>query len=300
MARGRAEGDHPKGSVKYQQLPSASSLSVEAPEEVGATAGSADAKKGTLQLMLSFATQVYLPSILVFGCSGMVLPVLPDYAREVFFANDAYSGAVMSCLSLAGVLLDIPMASFLSSYGADLTGIFSGAMLVLSGIAAALAPTIWVLGVSRFLHGCAHTSWLTSRTFIFSSKLYESNRGRLISLLGGIQRVSNFFMPLLGSFVSLRAGYTSAFVLVSVFGALVVPFQLAHYLRRKHCAKGEEKGSQGGEEEEVEVVGQGTLLLEIFKDNWPELMLTGGPCLVLNMLRQARDFLFALGELLLQ
>ena len=124
--------------------------------------------RDSLAILSSFAVQVYIPSVFVFGANGLVIPVIPPFARKVFKANDQQSGMVMSSLSLAGVFLDIPGAFLIAKLGADLSGVFSGATLFLSGIVGALAPNIFILSLSRFMHGLGQVTWLTSRTFIFS------------------------------------------------------------------------------------------------------------------------------------
>ena len=292
-----------------------------------------------VSILQSYAVQVYCPSLFVFGCNGMVIPVIPPMAREVFQASDTMNGLVMSSLNLAGVVVDIPGAFLIARLGADLSRVFSGSMLFLSGILGATARNVYVLTLSRVVHGLGQVTWLTSRTYIFSlasAKAGENHRGFLISGLGGMQRISSVIMPILGSYVAARFGFRAVFLLVSTFGALVVPFALMAYARqakssanraplelelklRRSPLKTSSNALSALDHEEAEALvpnatqGRGPktqsssliqtmaasvrVVREIMRMNWRELLTVGSPCLVLNMLRQARDFLFALAAM---
>lgn len=320
-----------KGRNKYDSLESRDDADF---DSGGSPSDASPPQDSKLAILSSYASQVYIPSLFVFGANGMVIPVIPPYARKVFDANDAQNGLVMSSLNMAGVLLDIPGAFLIARVGADLSGVFSGSMLFLSGFIAAFAPNIFILTLSRFMHGLGQVTWLTSRTFIFSlssstsqqnqnknqqnqshnkrTSNVENNRGLLISGLGGMQRISNLLMPMLGSFVAAKFGYQSVFLLVSFFGAAVLPFAFGSYIREKKAAKAQKKvnssislqslSEDSEQNDKSESLGRKSrgplrLVLDIIQVSWLDLLLVGSPCLVLNMLRQARDFLFAVAAM---
>ena len=103
----------------------------------------------TAKLLSKYALTVYLPTLLIFGCNGLVLPVLPAYARKEFGADDATNGLVMSMLNLAGFLMDLPGGILMGVIPPQVSSVISGAFLVASGLLGGFATDLGALGAAR-------------------------------------------------------------------------------------------------------------------------------------------------------
>ena len=180
----------------------------------------------TAKLLSKYALTVYLPTLLIFGCNGLVLPVLPAYARKEFGADDATNGLVMSMLNLAGFLMDLPGGILMGVIPPQVSSVISGAFLVASGLLGGFATDLGALGAARFMQGLGQVMWMLSRTYIFSLADAEK-RGKLLSAMGGSQRFSNIVGPLIGSTLAMRFGYRSVFYAISAFGAGVLAITAA-------------------------------------------------------------------------
>jgi MFS family permease len=101
------------------------------------------------------------------------------------------------------------------------------ALIALSYLGTALAPGLGVIIACRVLGGIGIAFWGISRVAAVADVVSAANRGRSLSLFGGIQRIGTFVGPVSGGLVAGVFGLRSSFVLA---GALAVLALAVSYL----------------------------------------------------------------------
>ncbi len=163
----------------------------------------------------SLIIPVYLPTLLFAIGQGAVIPILPLFALELG-ASVAVAGAMVAVRGIGTMMFDIPsgvMVSKLGERGAMLTGSLG---LAIVGVGAALSPSVWVFAPLVFLMGCSWAIWLLARLTFATEISPPEYRGRVLSLLGGTNRIGNFAGPFLGGFLGLFFGLEAAFIMQAV------------------------------------------------------------------------------------
>jgi MFS family permease len=177
---------------------------------------------------------VYLPSFLFAVGQGAVLPLIPLLALDLG-ASVAGAGAIVALQGLGMLVFDIPAGLLVSRIGER------GAMIVGTGALAAVALGVTVsaspltLAPLVFVMGCAWSIWLLARLSYTSEVTPFALRGRVLSLLGGSNRLGMFVGPFIGGFVASWAGLASVFYVQAALAAaaaalmfVVVPAEEDH------------------------------------------------------------------------
>jgi MFS family permease len=161
-------------------------------------------------LILSF----YLPALVLSFSQGLLVPVLPLYAREI---ETSYRlvGLMLAGDGLGMLLADIPAGLLLRRLGNK------GAMLL--GIACILLSTValvWVASAGavlacRLVAGFGMALYAVARLAYIAGTVRPADRGRALSLLGGVFRLGRLAGPLVGGVVAAGYGLRAAF---PVFG----------------------------------------------------------------------------------
>src|SRR5690606_40092432 len=92
------------------------------------------------------------------------------------------------------------------------------ATIILSAVAvgSALAPNAWVLAPLVFVMGCTWAVWMLARLSYATDVSPVEQRGRVLSLIGGTNRIGNFVGPFLGAAAALSFGTDGAFYIQAV------------------------------------------------------------------------------------
>jgi MFS family permease len=177
----------------------------------------------------SLAISVYLPSFLFAVGQGAMIPVIPLFALELG-ASVAMAGAIVALRGIGMLAFDIPagiLVRRLGERGAMLVGTLA---LAAVAVGASLSPSPLVLAPLVFVMGCAWSIWMLARLSHASEVAPFELRGRVLSLLGGSNRMGTFVGPFVGGFVAEWAGLESAFYVQAALAAaaaavmfLVVP-----------------------------------------------------------------------------
>ena len=164
---------------------------------------------------------VYLPTFILSLCSGLLLPVLPVYAKS-FGASYSLVGLILAGEALGRLLADLPAGALLrrlSRKGLMVLGIglVGGSVLALVG-----ASTVWQVLVFRLGAGVGGALWNLSRHAYLTEAVAGRGRGRAISLFGGVTRLGVFVGPALGGFIATTFGLTAPFVVFALLSLLAV------------------------------------------------------------------------------
>ncbi len=154
---------------------------------------------------------LYLPSfVLAFG-AGMLIPVLPLYARS-FGASYGMIGLVLASQGIGNLLGDIPSGILLGRIGhkrSMLAGIGSlgAAMFVMAWAQSSLQ--LIALGL---VAGLGTALWSISRHAYMTDSILVHERGRATAAFGGFNRIGTFVGPAVGGMLAAALGFHAPFV----------------------------------------------------------------------------------------
>jgi len=180
-------------------------------------------KQTITRLVLSF----YLPSLLLSFSGGMLVPVLPLFAKSLD-ASYGLVGLASAGVGIGMLLGDLPSAALIRRLG------HRGAMLVgvgctaLATLAISWAQSMPEVVLYRVISGFGQALYGIARHTYIAQAVRASGRGRAISLFGGLLRIGRFVGPLAGGtiakamglripFLFVGAAYGSAFLAMALF-----------------------------------------------------------------------------------
>lgn len=169
----------------------------------------------------SLSLSVYLPTFLLSLCRGLLLPVLPVYASS-FDVSYSVVGLILAGEALGMLLADLPAGGLLRRLSRKWLmtlgiGLVGGSVLALVG-----AGSVWEVLVYRLVAGVGGALWNLSRHAYLTEAITGKERGRAISLFGGVTRLGVFAGPALGGLIATGYGLTAPFVVFAVLSALAV------------------------------------------------------------------------------
>jgi len=179
----------------------------------------AETGAGRVESLRELGLSVYAPTLLFAIGQGAVIPVIAIAAREVG-ASITLAGFIVALRGIGVLAFDIPAGWLVARFGERLAMAAGTALVIVSLVAAALAPNPWIFAVASFVMGCGWSVWLLARLTYVSEAVPLSLRGRALSTLGGINRVGNFIGPFLGAGVATFAGVMGAYGIHIVTAAI--------------------------------------------------------------------------------
>ncbi len=158
-----------------------------------------------------------------------MIPVIPLFALELG-ASVAMAGAIVALRGIGMLAFDIPAGVLVRRVGERGAMLVGTLALAAVAVGASLSPSPVVLAPLVFVMGCAWSIWMLARLSHASEVAPFELRGRVLSLLGGSNRMGTFVGPFVGGFVAEWAGLESAFYVQAALAAaaalvmfLVVP-----------------------------------------------------------------------------
>lgn len=232
----------------------------------------------------SLIFSVYLPTIFFSIGQGAAIPAIPLFARDLG-ASVAFAAFIVAMRGIGQLVGDIPAGLAVSKWG-DKGAMVAGTTLIgFVAIGASLSPTPVALGALVFVMGIGWSFWQIARLAYVSEVAPLEQRGRALSMTGGMNRIGNFIGPALGGFLGEYAGYEAAFLL-QAFCGLAAAAMMFIVVR-------EAAGDQ------IQMLGLGIRgrMAETLKDHHNIYLRAGPPVISLGVLRQARQvFLPLWGE----
>ncbi len=159
----------------------------------------------------SLALPFYTPAALAAIGKGMIMPVIPLFARS-FGAGVGTAGAMVGMLPLGAILANIPAGFLVERIGrrnAILIGIAAEALFI---ALAATSRSIPLLAVTLMGAGAAHSLTHIARLSLFRQIVPQTHRGRAIALLGGEFRLGGSVGPVFGGFIASVLGFRASFI----------------------------------------------------------------------------------------
>jgi MFS family permease len=167
---------------------------------------------------------IYLPSLLLAFCQGLMIPVLPLYARDLG-ASYGLIGLVVSAQGLGMLVSNIPSAILIRRLGQKRAMLLGIGVLALSTAALFWAQSVPEAILFRFIGGFGLSLYDLARFAYVADTVNVGRRGRSIALLGGIFRVGRFSGPMIGGVVGAMFGLRASFLLFG--GACVAALIIA-------------------------------------------------------------------------
>ena len=159
----------------------------------------------------SIIWSVYAPSFLLSMGQGLLIPVLPIFARDTFQSGDLLIGFLIAARHFGTMGFDVPAGLLVGRFGLNRTMVAGGVLFGISAIFAGLSGNFSLLLFSRLLAGASFALWSISRHAYIASVIPNENRGKALSLFGGLGRIATIIGPLIGGilaqFVSIRAPF---------------------------------------------------------------------------------------------
>tara|TARA_B110001454_G_scaffold38501_1_gene37937 strand:- start:8428 stop:9627 length:1200 start_codon:yes stop_codon:yes gene_type:complete len=154
---------------------------------------------------------VYAPSFLLSMGQGLLIPVLPIYARDTFHSGDLLVGMAIAARHFGTMGFDIPAGMLIGKLGLNRTMIIGVVLFGVSSIFAGLSGSFTILFLSRILAGVSFALWSISRHAYIASVIPTASRGRALALFGGFGRIATIIGPLIGGimaeFISIRSPF---------------------------------------------------------------------------------------------
>ncbi len=164
---------------------------------------------------------VFLPTILISFSKGLLLPVLPIFVSS-FEVSYALIGLVLAADAIGTLAGDIPAGSLIRYLDKKWVLILGTSLMGLSVLALVISTQIWQLLVLRFLSGFGGALIVMSLNGYLADFTKRHERGRVIALFGGVNRMGSFIGPAVGGLMASRLGITSPFVLFAIFSLLTI------------------------------------------------------------------------------
>src|SRR5688572_27161656 len=134
---------------------------------------------------------VYVPTALLAFGQGLLLPTLPAYARS-FDVSFGWASLVLAAAGIGTLLADVPAGMLLGRLGLKPTMLLGAALTACATFAIGFAHVFPELIVYRLIAGVGTAMWGLSRHAFITEAIDPRQRGRAISVFGGINRIGMF------------------------------------------------------------------------------------------------------------
>jgi MFS family permease len=223
----------------------------------------------------SLLFSVYLPTVFFSIGQGAAIPAIPLFARHLG-ASLAFAAFIVALRGIGQLIGDIPAGFAVSKWG-DKGAMVAGTTLIgIVAVGASLSPSPVVLGGLTLIMGIGWAFWQIARLAYVSEVAPLEQRGRALSMTGGMNRIGNFIGPALAGVLADHFGLESAFLLQAVMG--IAAAALMFIVVR-----------EGSGSERMTGHGMRGRMVQTVVVNRDIYMRAGPPVIALGVLRQARQ-----------
>ena len=234
--------------------------------------------------LASLILPLYLPTLCIRFGYGMIVPVLPLFARSLA-AGLGLTGVIVSMRGAGSLLFDLPAGAIISRAGRLPVLVFAALSAslaaVLTGFVGRLAP----LALLTLAMGAVHVLWVLSVQTHIRQNLPSDRRGRAMSLVGGTARAGWVLGPIAGGYIGKIYGLHSVYFGQAVICFVAVIFLLIGSSHYRRCIR-EQKGES--------FRAPGVPFLRTVRGRWRPVLLAGLVVIALQMLRIGRQTIIPL------
>jgi MFS family permease len=164
---------------------------------------------------------VYAPTALLAFVSGLLLATLPLYVAT-FDVSYTVVSLVVSAAALGTLLTDVPAGALLARIGLRRAMLGGSTLVAIGTLGLAFDPPLEVIFALRLLAGVGTAAWGLSRHAFIAGAIPPSQRGRAISVFGGIARIGTLLGPVVGGFLADAVGFEASFVVAGGMAVLAL------------------------------------------------------------------------------
>lgn len=176
--------------------------------------------------IVSLIPTVYAPAFLLSVGQGVLIPVLPVFAKDEFMATEILIGLAVGAKHFGTLAFDVPAGILVSRFGMWRTMLLGIALFAVAAVAAALSPNFTMLFIARFAAGASFAFWMISRHAFIAGAVPTRHRGKALSLYGGMSRLAAIIGPIIGGvlaeYVDIRMPFYVQAVIAVMTGILVL------------------------------------------------------------------------------
>lgn len=173
----------------------------------------------------SLAAPIYLPSLLITGAEGALLPILPVTAVG-YGLSLAEAGVVAAVLMIGTLLFEVPASKLTNRIGERNTMVLGAGLGVVAGVLAFLNLGYATLLIAALVFGAGHAYFGLARHSILTDLVPIEHRPKSMSLIGGMLRGGMTLGPIISAgFIALygvQSGYLVVSALCLLAGALML------------------------------------------------------------------------------
>ena len=173
----------------------------------------------------SLVWSVYAPSFLLSIGQGILIPVLPGFAKEEMAASIGLIGLVVAARYIGTMIFDVPAGILVGRIGLRKTMTAGVLLFGVAAIWAGMSPNFSSLMAARLLAGASYALWSISRHSYIAAVVPMDVRGRALALFGGLSRIATILGPLIGGilaeFVGIRVPFFAQ-ATVAIFTLLMI------------------------------------------------------------------------------
>lgn len=172
---------------------------------------------------------VFVPTAFLSFGQGLLIPVLPLYAKEMG-GSFGLAGIIVSAAWIGTMIFDLPSGLLLPKFGFRRSMIAGAALFSVATVFLGLVHSTPALITLQFVGGIGTAFWGLSRHAYIATAIPNETRGRAISVFGGINRLGTFTGPFAGGFIAQYYGLGNAIVVAGVAAAfaVVIAFFFVH------------------------------------------------------------------------
>ncbi len=170
------------------------------------------------QDMRRLAFSIYLPTLLNAIARGGALFLLPLFALEIE-GGAVVVGAILSLRALGTMISDVPSGQLTTKFG-DKAVMVAGLTIVgITAICASVSGTALTLSFIAVSFGIGSGAWIMGRLSHITENVRLERRGRVISVLAGLERAGAMVGPVSAGFGVEFFGFEPVFI---VLGAITL------------------------------------------------------------------------------
>ncbi|HIF71956.1 MAG TPA: MFS transporter [Dehalococcoidia bacterium] len=170
----------------------------------------------------SLVWAVYVPSFLLSVGQGILIPVLPGFAKQEMAAAIGLIGIVIAARHIGTMIFDVPAGILVTRMGLRRTMTAGVVLFGVAAVWAGISPNVTSLIAARVLTGISFALWSISRHTYIAAAVPMDVRGRALSLFGGISRIATILGPLLGGLLAEFVGIRVPFFAQAVVAILTL------------------------------------------------------------------------------
>ena len=173
------------------------------------------------QILRNLVFPLYLPGFIVAISRGMLIPILPIFASSL---TDSYQliGVIIAGEAIGTVIGDLPAGVVYSRWGMRRTMVAGAILLTIASTGIFFTTSISIIVLLRILSGIGLGLYNVTRHAYLAERVPIAQRGKAISLFGGLHRAGGFVGPAIGGYVGSVYALQAPFLIYGLLGLVAI------------------------------------------------------------------------------